>query len=130
MEPWKIGAIGFLGSYNCGGFRTGYAKTKNGYNLYNTAYKNFTTQVKKPLYKDIDFICSDFINIPQYSNCLFYCDPPYQNMKPYGYTFETQFDYELYWNWIRSISRNNIVICSEQVFPEDFTIIWEKQIRR
>jgi site-specific DNA-adenine methylase len=89
-------------------------------------------QIKSPKYKDIEFEWCDYINLkwPEEIKTLIYCDPPYQGTKPYGYKFETDFDYDRYWNWVREMSKHHIVICSEQTFPEDFEIIWQKEVRR
>lgn len=131
MPAWKIGAISFLASFSNGGFSRGYAKNKGDRDYYNEAYRNLKAQSEQPLYKDINFSwISDYkdINIP--NNSLVYCDPPYMNTKPYGYKFEIGFNYEEYWEWVRQLSKNNIVICSEQTFPEDFKIIWTKSVKR
>ena len=131
MEGWRIGAIQFLGSFNNGGFSRGYAKPEEGKReKYIEAYKNFKEQASKELYKDITFGWSSYENFHIVERALIYCDPPYYNTKPYGYAFETKFDYEAYWNWVRKMSKDNIVICSEQTFPDDFEIIWEKEANR
>lgn len=39
-------------------------------------------------------------------------------------------DYEHFWNWVRELSKDNFVYISEQVAPDDFEIIWEKEARR
>lgn len=130
MELWRIGAIQFFGSFSRGGFSRGFANNTNGRDYYNQAYKNFMEQIKQPLYKDIKFYWSDYKNLPNYKNCLIYCDPPYQNTKAYGYKFETDFNYNHYWNWVRDLSKENWVVCSEQTFPEDFNIIWQQDVKR
>ena len=131
MELWKIGAISFYGSFSNGGFSRGYAKNVPGRDYYNEAFKNHQKQGAAPTYKDICFCwVPDYTDIELGQNSLIYCDPPYQNTKPYGYKFETGFDYDKYWNWVREASKNNFVICSEQVFPDDFKIIWTKDVKR
>lgn len=132
MEGWRIGAIQFFGSFNRGGFSRGYAKDTEKKDYYYDAYKNFMEQIKNPKYKDIKFEWCNYINLkwPEEIRTLIYCDPPYQGIKPYGYKFETDFDYDKYWNWVRKMSKHHIVICSEQTFPNDFEIIWEKEVRR
>lgn len=133
MEGWKVGAIGFLGSFNNAGFSKGYARTKEGKrDKYTDAYKNFKKQAESEEYKNIKFICCDykyFTNL-DISKSLIYCDPPYDGTTTYGYAFESKFDHEEYWNWIREMSKKHIVICSEQTFPDDFEIIWEKEVVR
>ena len=39
-------------------------------------------------------------------------------------------DYDFFWNWVRKISKNNFVFISEQSAPEDFEILWEKDVVR
>lgn len=131
MNGWLIGAVQFLSSYNCGGFSRGYARYEN-INFYDRARKNLLKQSEQPEYKNIKFIYDSYknINIEENIPTLIYCDPPYQNTKPYGYKFETDFDYTYYWNWVREKSKKHIVICSEQSFPNDFTIIWQAETKR
>lgn len=131
MELWKIGAIAFYASFSNGGFSRGYAKNSSGRDYYNEAFKNHFNQGQSPLYQDIRFQwVNDYTNIQVESGSLIYCDPPYQNTKPYGYKFETGFDYSKYWDWVRALSQTNIVICSEQTFPDDFHVIWTKDVKR
>lgn len=131
LSLWEIGAIAFFASFSNGGFSRGYAKNSNTRDYYNEAYRNFMTQVANKEYQNITFeYITDYSEIAIGVNELWYCDPPYQNTKPYGYKFEIGFDYDKYWNWIREISKNNFVVCSEQSFPEDFDIIWEQQVKR
>ena len=59
---------------------------------------------------------------------MIYCDPPYQGTKQYANA--TQFDYEKFWQWCRDMSKNNIVIISEQNAPDDFTCIWQQEVSR
>lgn len=132
---WEIGAIAFLGSFNHGGFSRGYAKPEGERDPYNEAYRNLEKQAKKEEYKEITFVWE-----PNYSTlclpekeldkCLIYCDPPYEGTKPYGYAFETKFDYKEYWDWVRELSKTAFVICSEQNFPDDFEILWKKEVNR
>ena len=39
-------------------------------------------------------------------------------------------DYDFFWDWVRKISKDNIVFISEQIAPEDFEVIWEKEVKR
>ena len=130
MEGWKIGAIAFLASFSNGGFSRGYAKNTEKRDYYNEAYRNLLEQSQNENYKNIIFQSGDYSNIEIHEPALIYCDPPYQNTKPYGYKFEIIFDYDKYWNWVREKSKNNIVICSEHTAPDDFEIIWEQEAKR
>lgn len=134
-ELWEIGAIAFLGSFNHGGFSRGYAKPEGERDPYNEAYRNLEKQAKKEEYKEITFVWEPnystlYLPEKELDKCLIYCDPPYEGTKPYGYAFETKFDYKEYWNWIRELSKKTYIICSEQNFPDDFEILWEKEVNR
>lgn len=131
LELWEIGAIAFFASFSNGGFSRGYAKNSATRDYYNEAYRNFIAQSSNSEYRCILFnAVDDYTSIPITDHTLIYCDPPYQNTKPYGYKFEINFDYHKYWNWIRELSKNNFVVCSEQIFPEDFDVIWEQEVKR
>ena len=57
---------------------------------------------------------------------MIYCDPPYQNTTKF--TCTDQFNYDLFWDWIREKSKTNIVFVSEYAAPDDFECIWQKDI--
>ena len=99
----------------------------------NEGYRNAMKQRESKLYRDIFFSEKDYLSYnPFYIEKkdklpLFYCDPPYEGTKPYGYSFETSFNYKQYWDWVRELSKGAYVVCSEQNFPDDFIVIWEKE---
>ena len=75
---------------------------------------------------DLIFTNKDFQNIPteKLNDYVIYCDPPYRGTT----TYKTRpFPYEEYYDWVRELSKNNIVLCSEYWMPDDFECIWEKQ---
>ena len=64
-------------------------------------------------------------------NCekaLIYCDPPYKDTKQYGTS--KGFNHDEFWQWVRDMSKNNIVVVSEQQAPEDFKCIWSQEVTR
>lgn len=132
-ENWYIGAIGFLASYNDRFFDGGYAglvNTKSGVvrDYYNEAKRNLLQQSR--YLKDISFACVDYKDYTseRYYDCVFYVDPPYRDKKQYKSS--QTFDYDEFWNWCRALSRNNIVIVSEQEAPSDFACIWNQDVFR
>lgn len=133
FEDWEIGNIGFLASYNGrwfdGGYaKPGYEKTKNGEryrDYYREAKDNLLKQA--PDLKDITFGCCDYKSMNP-KGCLIYCDPPYANTKQYANA--TKFDYDEFWETMRDLSKNNIVLISEQSAPDDFECIWEQEVSR
>ena len=130
---WFVGAIGFLASYNGRYFDGGYAKTlisKDGKvrNYYDEAKRNLLSQA--PKLEDVIFDCGDYrmYNNINCEKALIYCDPPYKDTKQYGTS--KGFNHDEFWQWVRDISKNNIVVVSEQQAPEDFKCIWSQEVTR
>lgn len=124
--PPHIAALaGFCASYNAkwfGGY-AGTVKTKiNTYrNYYDEAVRNVLKQAEH--IRTVEFAVADYRQI-KIMNTLIYCDPPYQGTTGY----KDDFDHAKYWDWVREMSKNNIVLCSEYEAPDDFKCIWEKQL--
>ena len=129
MSLAEIGAIEFLASFNRRGFPGGYAKNTEKRNYYKESYKNLEEQA--PKLKGITFKAQNYWELDKnIKNTVIYLDPPYQNTKSYGYASQGKMDYIHFWNWVREISKNNFVFISEQTAPDDFEILWEKQVKR
>ena len=137
FENWQIGNIGFLASYNGrffdGGYaKTGIEKTKNGErvrNYYEESKNNLLKQSKDKLFKDIQFYCNRYTDLDDgIKNCVIYCDPPYAGMKQYSSSAD--FDHIEFWGIMREMSKNNIVIVSEENSTPDFECIWEQEVSR
>lgn len=132
-EDWYIGNVGFIASYNGRWFDGGYApagyeKTKSGEryrDYYQEAKRNILLQSSK--IKNVVFQVKDYKEHNP-SNCLIYCDPPYQGTKQYDNA--KKFNYDEFWETMRGWSRDNIVIISELNAPDDFICIWEKSVSR
>lgn len=130
-EKWYIGAIGFLASYNGRYFDGGYAKTlttKTGVirNYYDESKRNILTQAK-----DLKGIAFRYGNYTQFSDCknaLIYCDIPYAGTKQYATS--RNFDHSLFYDWVRKMSVDNIVVVSELNAPNDFKCIWQQPVTR
>lgn len=125
--PKRVVALaGFCASYNAKWFG-GYAgtvitKINTCRNYYDEAVRNVLKQAER--IKDVQFICGDYRGLSLVENALIYCDPPYQNTTKY----KDEFDHAYYWEWVRMMSRKNIVICSEYSAPPDFECIWSKEL--
>lgn len=129
MSLADIGAMEFFASFCNGGFPRGYAKNTETRNYFQEAKRNLVAQA--PKLKDINFKCQNYWELnDKIKNAVIYLDPPYQGTKFYGYSNQPKMDYEQFWNWVRKISKNNYVFISEQNAPEDFDILWEKQVKR
>ena len=72
----------------------------------------------------MNFICGDFTSI-DVTNAMIYCDPPYENTTG----FKDKFDHKKYWDWVRKVSINNFVLCSEYQAPDDFIEIWSGEVK-
>lgn len=129
---WYIGAIGFLSSYNGRFFDGGYSgivhtKANTERNYYDEAKRNFEVQL--PFLKDIEFYEGDYVELcSNAKDTLIYCDPPYKGVKQYGSSIN--FNHEKFWEWCRTMSKNNIVLISEHSAPSDFKYIWSMPIQR
>lgn len=123
-----VAIVGFCATYNAkwfGGY-AGIVKTKIGTyrNYYDEAIRNIQKQVSK--ITNVDFKCCDYREFTNVTNSLIYCDIPYQNTTQYGTS--KNFNYDKFWDWVRYMSENNIVLISEYNAPSDFECIWEKQL--
>lgn len=124
-EEKMVALAGFCASYNAkwfGGY-AGTVKTKiNTYrDYYNEAVRNVLKQAEH--IQNVAFDVADYRQI-KIKNTLIYCDPPYQGTTGY----KDSFDHEEYWEWVRDMSKHNIVLCSEYQAPPDFRCIWESQL--
>lgn len=130
-EDWYVGAIGFLASYNGRYFDGGYAKTivsKTGVtrNYYDEAKRNLEQQ--SPKLQDINFINCDYKSFSDVQDCLIYCDIPYKDTKQFSVS--KNFNHDEFWDWVRDMSENNIVVVSELQAPDDFECVWEQPVLR
>ena len=118
-----IALIGYCASYGGRYFDGGYGRdSKGGRSIYNERLKNFRTQI--PDLNDIEFRCCDYKDFADYKDCLFYFDPPYRNTKQYS---KQSIDYDEFYDFLRKLSENNIVLVSEYNMPDDFKCIWQKE---
>lgn len=124
FRPEVVALAGFCATYNAkwfGGY-AGTVKTKTGEirNYYDEAVRNVLKQI--PALADVVFQAKSYDEI-NLSGCLVYCDPPYEGTTKYIGSF----NHSRYWEWVRKMSENNIVICSEYAAPDDFICIWEME---
>lgn len=127
--PNELVAIaGFCATYNAkwfGGY-AGIVHTKAGTvrNYYDESIRNIMKQL--PQVQDVLFKFGGYDIHSNAENTLIYCDPPYQNATQYDHS--KGFNHDDYWNWVRDMSKNNIVLCSEYNAPSDFKCIYEKEL--
>lgn len=61
-------------------------------------------------------------------NSVVYSDPPYFNTTKYSKGMSI--DYTEFWDYMRELSKDNIIFISEEQAPDDFIAIFEKQQQR
>lgn len=121
-----IGALEFFASYCAGGFIKGYGwQAHSRENMFEERRNNLIAQA--PRLRDITFECKDYRTLPDQYNTVIYCDPPYANTTQYGYKKDRFTDYDTFWQKMRDWSVHNYVYISEQVAPDDFIAIWQKE---
>lgn len=118
------GFVGFGCSFG-GRFFEGYARNKE-----NT---NYALQSKKSVLKDMqtlwnaEFTCLDYRDVIIPKDSVVYTDPPYNNTKPIN---RESFNTQEFWEYMRKISKDNMVFISELNAPDDFKCIWERPFTR
>lgn len=120
-----VAIAGFCATYNAKWFG-GYSgivttKAKTVRNYYDESIRNILKQL--PKVQDVEFRHMCYQNISAIQ-ALIYCDPPYENTTKY----KDEFDHQEYWGWVREMSKNNIVLCSEYNAPDDFVQVFEKTL--
>jgi len=125
-SPKIVALAGFCATYNAkwfGGY-AGIVTTKIGTirNYYDEAVRNVMQQIKE--LQDVKYEYKSYLDIMDLKNCVIYCDPPYEGTTKY----KDDFDHNTYWDWVRKMSKDNILICSEYNAPDDFECIWSKEL--
>ena len=93
--------------------------------------RNYYDEAKRNLLKqDLSNIIFEENNYKDITvaNALIYCDPPYKDTKQYSVS--KNFNHDEFWQWVREMSKNNIVVVSEEQAPDDFRAIWEQPTKR
>lgn len=119
-----VALCGFCATYNAKWFG-GYAgvvhtKADTYRDYYDEAVRNVLKQRRQTA--DVAFDYKSYENI-DVNGALIYCDPPYEGTTKY----KDDFNHQRYWDWVRTVSINNIVLCSEYRAPKDFKCVWQKE---
>lgn len=126
--PSALRAFVGFGCSHSGKWFAGYARDATGRNYALNAHRSVLKKQKK--IKDVDFDCGEYFNFyPSIRNSIIYCDPPYQGTAGSQGFDSSIFDFERFWEWIRKKSINNIVLISEYSAPEDFEVVWQKNVK-
>ena len=125
---WYIGAIGFIASFGGKFFDGSYGrddcyKSNPSLSRHTQKKNNILRQVDS--LKDCTFETKDFFTL-DIKNAVIYCDPPYNKTTKYPYDI---YETDKFWNKVRELSRDNIVLVSELSAPDDFIELWHREIR-
>jgi len=116
---WYVGLMGFMPTFNNQWFHSFSEDLNPG---------KFSSSIKSLINQDlsgIKLINCDYRNIPIGKGNVIYCDPPYIIEDFY----KMPFDHQEFYEWVRSASKDNIVLVSEYEMPEDFTSIWQRTVK-
>ena len=130
FEKWYVGLVGFCATFGAKWFG-GYARSFKAdgitpRNMSEEAINNLRKQA--PKLKGIKFEQSNFLDIPieNLKNYVIYCDIPYKGTTKYK---TESFPYEEFYEWVKKLSIHNTVLISEYDMPEEFTCIWQKEVK-
>jgi DNA adenine methylase len=82
------------------------------------SYRNALKQF--PSLLEVEFKCCSYLDLDIPKNSIVYCDPPYAQTTKYKHVF----DHEIFWGWVRDISKECTVFVSEYDAPDDFECLW------
>jgi len=128
FPDWYVGLVGFCASYGAKYFG-GYARDSRNDNSGKWsagAIKNLKNQV--PFLQDVEFINIKFQDLPldKIRGYVIYCDPPYKDTTKYK---TNNFPYDEFYSWVKAASIYNKVLISEYWMPDEFTCIWEREVK-
>ena len=121
--------LGFIG-HNCsfsGDWFAGYAGTGEDRNRCLEAKRHLEKQIQN--LRTVDFYHANYNREDSFGfqDHVIYCDPPYyKGFKYKGSEFE--FNHGEFWDWCRVMANHNKVFVSDYYAPDDFKLIWEKEI--
>lgn len=122
FDDWYYGYMMFVPSYQ-GKMWGSFAK--DGARKYQREhYDSVIEQI--PKIKDVKFLTSDYLDLKP-KNSVIYCDIPYKSSKKNYYN--ENFNYDLFYDWVREYSKNNKIFVSELTAPNDFDFIWHKEYK-
>tara|TARA_R110000823_G_C15783413_1_gene485343 strand:- start:83 stop:820 length:738 start_codon:yes stop_codon:yes gene_type:complete len=118
---------GFIG-FGCGfsgKYFSGFARSRSR-NYARDAWNSIRKR-KLPHLSKFNFDCCDYTKYSDVKGALIYCDPPYAKTEKYSVG---RFDSTEFWDWVREMSKDNIVLVSECQAPDDFESVLDSQVDR
>lgn len=126
-QPYLTGFVGFGCSF-AGKWFGGYAKDNSGRNYCLNAHNSMNKKIENGLLHRTEFRNCDYKDLSP-ENMVIYCDPPYRGTTQYDKNIVGNFNHDEFWDTMRKWSKNNTVLISEYDAPEDFEIVWEKEVK-
>lgn len=123
-NPALTGFVGFGCSFG-GKWFGGLARNKRG--------DNYCAQANRSLLKDFQglktakFTCLDYRDVEIPEGAIVLADPPYADTTGYS---TGGFNSEEFWEYMRKLSKDHVVLVCEQNAPDDFEVVWEQKLRR
>ena len=78
--------------------------------------------------KEIKFYYKDYKEFSEIKNSIIYLDPPYEELyNTYKYN---KLNYEEFYSWCKSMSKENIVLIGGYHMPDDFEVVYEFKTAR
>ena len=124
FPPHLRAFIGFCCSFG-GKWFAGYARNSLNHNYALSGYNALMRSIDN--LRDVSFQVQDYRDLKA-ANSLIYCDPPYSDTT--GYKSTKAFNHSEFWDWASDMSKDNIVVVSEQTAPSSFKSIWTKELKR
>ena len=115
----------FVASFG-GKFDNGYARENGSDETTFVGYGKRNAQKQSPNLQGVKLINGSYEEHSDFKNSLIYCDPPYEGTSSYK---TGTFDHPKFWNWCRKMSLNNVVFISEYKAPDDFTCVWQGELK-
>ena len=126
-QPHLTGFVGFGCSF-AGKWFGGYAKDKSGRNYCLNAHNSILKKIENGLLDNTKLLNDDYRNLNPH-DMIIYCDPPYKGTTQYDKNVVGEFNNNEFWDVMREWSKNNTVLISEYDAPEDFEIVWQKEVK-
>jgi len=119
VSPHLRAFIGFGCSF-AGKWFGGFARDNRNRNYCENAKNSLLKKFKK--LKNVVFECKNYKELNP-TGATVHCDPPYSKTTKYDYV--KNFNTAEFWEYVRKWSKNNTVIISEYLAPDDFNCITE-----
>lgn len=124
--PSVLGHIGYNLSFG-GSWFHGFRSDNTGKRDYVAeAYRGAIKQSK--MLNGTKFNCCSYSDLIIPKDSIIYCDIPYGNT--HKYDLAKSFNYEQFYDWCRKMNKiGHTIYVSEYQMPEDFKIVWQKNIK-